>query len=120
MKVAAAMMPDHDTALETHAREELGIDPGQLGSPWSAAISSFIAFTIGALIPLLPWFFATGNAEVVASVILGAIAAVVVGVALAKLTGRSPLWSGARQLAITAGAAAVTFAVGRLVGVGVS
>jgi VIT1/CCC1 family predicted Fe2+/Mn2+ transporter len=118
--LAEEMMRDPDLALETHAREELGIDPGQLGSPWSAAISSFIAFTIGALIPLFPWFFATGNAAVVASVILGAIAAVLVGVALARLTGRSPLWSGARQLAITAGAAAVTFAVGRVVGVGVS
>jgi VIT1/CCC1 family predicted Fe2+/Mn2+ transporter len=115
--LAEEMMRDPDLALETHAREELGIDPDSLGSPWSAAISSFIAFTIGALVPLVPWFFATGTAATIASVILGAVAAVVVGVALAGLTGRSPLWSGSRQLAITAGAAAVTFAVGKVVGV---
>ena len=118
--LAEEMMRDPDLALETHAREELGIDPSSLGSPWSAALSSFIAFTIGAVIPLVPWFFSTGTAAVVASVILGAIAAVAVGVALANLTGRSWVWSGLRQLTIAAGAASVTFAVGRIVGVGVS
>src|SRR3954470_15513753 len=55
--MAEEMMRDEDLALETHAREELGIDPGSLGSPWSAAFSSFVAFTLGAIIPLLPWFF---------------------------------------------------------------
>ena len=117
--MAEEMMRDPDLALETHAREELGIDPGSLGSPWSAAISSFIAFTVGAIVPLLPWFFGHGDAATIASVVLGAIAAVVVGVALANLTGRSPVRSGLRQLGIATGAAAVTFAVGRVVGVGV-
>jgi VIT1/CCC1 family predicted Fe2+/Mn2+ transporter len=117
--MAEELMRDPEVALETHAREELGIDPSSLGSPWSAAISSFIAFTVGAIIPLMPWFFAHGDAATIASVVLGAIASVVVGVALARLTGRSPLRSGLRQLAIATGAAAVTFAVGRVVGVGV-
>jgi VIT1/CCC1 family predicted Fe2+/Mn2+ transporter len=118
--LAEDIMRDPDLALETHAREELGIDPGSLGSPWRAAVSSFLAFTVGALVPLLPWFFAHGNAATIASVVLGAIAAVVVGVALAGLTGRPPLRSGLRQLAIAALAATVTFAVGRVVGVGVT
>ena len=64
-------MRDPDLALQTHAREELGIDPNQLGSPADAAVSSFLAFAIGALVPLLPWFFGSGTAAVVASVVLG-------------------------------------------------
>ena len=83
--LAEEMMRDPDLALETHAREELGIDPGSLGSPWWAAVSSFLAFTVGALIPLLPWLFGSGDAAVVGSVVLGAIGALGVGVALARL-----------------------------------
>ena len=63
--LAEDMMRDPDVALETHAREELGIDPGSLGSPWWAALSSFLAFTVGALIPLLPWLFGSGDAAVI-------------------------------------------------------
>jgi VIT1/CCC1 family predicted Fe2+/Mn2+ transporter len=117
--LAEDVMRDPDLALETHAREELGIDPGSLGSPWGAAISSFLAFTIGALVPLLPWFFAHGSAATIASVVLGAIGALIVGSALASFTGRSWIRSALRQLAIAAVAAAVTYAVGSVVGVGV-
>jgi VIT1/CCC1 family predicted Fe2+/Mn2+ transporter len=111
------MMRDHDTALETHAREELGINPGQLGDPPKAAVSSFFAFSVGAFVPLLPWFFRSGNGAVVASIILGGVAAAVIGAALARFTGRPALWSAARQVLIAAMAAGITYAVGRAVGV---
>src|SRR3954463_12458533 len=111
-ELAREMMRDPELALETHAREELGIDPSELGSPVGAAVSSFIAFSIGAVIPLIPWFFAKGTAAVVASVILGAVAALVVGAALARFTGRSWIKSALRQLGIAAIAAGVTYAVG--------
>lgn len=112
-------MADPDMALQAHAREELGIDPESLGSPVHAAASSFGAFTLGAIVPLLPWLVAQGDGAVIASVVLGAIAAVAVGVALARFTGRSVLKSALRQLAIAVVAAGVTFAIGRVVGVGV-
>jgi VIT1/CCC1 family predicted Fe2+/Mn2+ transporter len=116
-RLATEMMRDPDTALETHAREELGIDPQQLGAPRQAMVSSFAAFSIGALIPLAPWFFAHGNGAVIASVVLGALAALVIGLALSRLTGRSPMRSAVRQLGIAALAAGVTYLVGRAVGV---
>jgi VIT1/CCC1 family predicted Fe2+/Mn2+ transporter len=119
-ELAEVMMRDPEIALETHAREELGIDPNALGSPQGAAISSFFAFAVGALIPLLPWFFGSGTAAVVASVVLGALAAIVVGALLARFTGRSIIFSASRQFAIAAVAAGVTVVVGKVVGVGVS
>src|SRR5205814_8372244 len=88
-ELASQMMRDPDLALETHAREELGIDPNALGAPIGAASSSFVSFALGAFAPLVPWFFGGGRAYVVASVVLGAVAAVVVGAALARFTGRS-------------------------------
>src|SRR5690606_16590560 len=66
-ELAEAMMADPELALETHAREELGIDPADLGSPLAAALSSFVAFALGAIVPLVPWFFGGGNAAFVAS-----------------------------------------------------
>ena len=118
-ELAAQMMRDPQLALETHAREELGIDPEELGSPALAALSSFLAFAFGAVLPLLPWFVTRGTAATVASVVVGALSAVAIGVALAAFTGRSALRSALRQLAIAAAAAGVTFAVGNAVGVGV-
>ena len=117
-ELATHMMRDPDLALETHAREELGIDPDELGSPVKAALSSFLAFAFGALLPLVPWFVSKGTAATVASVVVGAAAAAGIGVALAAFTGRSPARSALRQLAIAALAAGVTFAVGNAVGVG--
>jgi VIT1/CCC1 family predicted Fe2+/Mn2+ transporter len=118
-ELAQEMMRDPDLALQTHAREELGIDPDQLGSPQGAAVSSFLSFALGALIPLLPWFFGSGTAAVVASVVLGLAACAVVGALLARFTGRSVLFSAGRQVLIATIAGAVTFFVGNLVGVGV-
>ena len=117
--LASALMRDPEVALETHAREELGIDPSELGSPVAAAVSSFLAFAAGAVIPLFPWFFGTGGAAIAASVILGVVSALTVGALLARFTGRSALRSALRQLAWSAVPAAVTYAIGSAVGVGV-
>ena len=118
--VAEALMSDPEVALEVHSREELGVDPARTGSPLTAGISSFISFAIGALIPLIPWFFASGTGGVLASVILGAAAALGIGAAIGYFSERSILRAAFRQLVITVAAAAVTFGVGHLVGVGVA
>jgi VIT1/CCC1 family predicted Fe2+/Mn2+ transporter len=115
--LASSLMSDPDLALQTHAREELGVDPEALGSPWSAAISSFVAFTIGALVPLLPWFAGRGGAATVASVVLAVVAAVVVGVVIAKSTDRPLPLAVVRQLLFTLVPAALTFAIGAAIGV---
>ena len=118
--LATEMHRDPDLALETHAREELGIDPAELGSPIGAAVSSFAAFASGAVLPLVPWFFTGGASAVVASVIIGALAALAVGAALARFTNRPAGRLALRQLAFAAAAATVAFAVGSAVGVGVT
>jgi vacuolar iron transporter family protein len=114
------VMQNPELALETHAREELGISAKSLGSPWQAAGASFVTFALGAFIPLLPWLIGSGTAAIVASVVLGAVAAVAVGVVLARVTERPVLPSALRQLAVTVIAAGVTFGVGRAIGTGVS
>ena len=116
---AARLMENPEIALDTLVREELGLDPAELGSPWGAAIGSFVAFGIGALVPVTPFFFGA-NASwpyVVASGGLAAVAAFAVGASLSLFTGRNALYSGARQLGLGIGAAALTFLIGRLVGV---
>lgn len=117
--MAEDVMRDPETALETHAREELGIDPGSLGSPVAAATSSFAAFAVGAVLPLLPWFFTGDTAGVVLSVIIGLGAAAAVGCALAWFTERSWIRSALRQVLIAAFASGVTYLIGSAVGVGV-
>jgi VIT1/CCC1 family predicted Fe2+/Mn2+ transporter len=114
--MATQVMADPDRALEVHAREEMGVNPDSLGSPTKAAGSSFLTFAIGALVPLIPWFAGHGGGAVVASLILAAVAAMGVGAALARFTGKSILFSGLRQLGIAAVASAVTYGVGALVG----
>jgi VIT1/CCC1 family predicted Fe2+/Mn2+ transporter len=116
-ELASQMMRDPDLALETHAREELGIDPKALGSPIGAALSSFVSFAVGALLPLLPWFFGGGRSYVLATVILGALGAVAVGAGLSRFTGRSAVRSALRQLLFTAVGAAVVYGIGAAVGV---
>ncbi len=117
-ELSAKMMRDPELALETHAREELGIDPRRTGDPLQAAVSSFFAFAIGAFIPLLPWLFTSGVTATLGSVVLSAVAALVVGAGLAHFTGRWWLWSAGRQLLISGIAAAVTFSIGHLIGTG--
>lgn len=116
--VAGQLMRDPEMALQAHAREELGVDPASLGRPAQAALSSFVAFGLGAFVPLLPWFFAAGRGAVIASMALAALAATGVGVALASFTGRPWPRTVSRQLGFAVLAAAVTYGVGRLVGVG--
>jgi vacuolar iron transporter family protein len=119
--IAADVMKDPQIALETHAREELGIDMRQgLGSPWAAAASSFVMFAIGAAIPLLPFLFTAGDSAVVVSAVLSGVTLFAVGAAMTVLTGRGALFSGARMLAIGAAAAAITYGVGALLGIVVS
>jgi VIT1/CCC1 family predicted Fe2+/Mn2+ transporter len=116
--MAAQIMTDPDVALETHAREELGVNPGSLGSPVAAAASSFASFGVGALVPLLPWLFSRGNGALVASLVLAGLVALLVGAGLARFTGRSWVLSSMRQLLIAGLAAGVTYGVGRAVGAG--
>jgi VIT1/CCC1 family predicted Fe2+/Mn2+ transporter len=115
--LATAMMRDPELALETHAREELGIDPQALGSPVGAASASFASFSVGALLPLLPWFFGSGAAAVVGSIALGLLGAATVGVLLARSTQGSYLRLILRYTGIAVLAGGVTFAVGSIVGV---
>jgi VIT1/CCC1 family predicted Fe2+/Mn2+ transporter len=117
--LADEVMADPDLALETHAREELGIDPGALGSPILAAGSSFVTFSLGAVLPLLPWLVTDGTRATLISVAIGVVASLVVGAVLAWFTGRPPWRSALRQLAVAAVAAGVTYGIGRLVGVSV-
>lgn len=111
---------DQAVALDTLVREELGIDPGELGgSAWVAAGTSFLLFTLGAMIPLLPFIFMTGTSAIAVSAGLAGLALFGVGAAITYVTGRSIWISGTRQLAFGLAAAAITFGIGRLVGVAV-
>jgi VIT1/CCC1 family predicted Fe2+/Mn2+ transporter len=117
-RAVAAKVVRSASALETLAREELGIDPAELGgSAYVAAGTSFAMFALGAVIPLVPLLFVTGTAAIVASAVLSAAALFTVGALITVITGQPALRAGLRQLAIGVAAAAVTFAVGRLVGV---
>jgi VIT1/CCC1 family predicted Fe2+/Mn2+ transporter len=118
--VADRLMKDPEKALDTMVREELGLDPDELGSPWGAAWSSFVAFGVGAFIPLLPFLLGTGTVALVSALALSVVALFTVGAAVSILTGRGFLFSGLRQVVIGAAAAAVTFGVGTVIGANVS
>jgi vacuolar iron transporter family protein len=108
-------------AIDALAREELGIDPKELGgSAWVAAGTSFGMFATGAVVPLIPFAFVTGTAAVVAAAILGAVALFGVGALITVITGQPALRAGLRQLAIGITAAAVTFGIGRILGTAIS
>lgn len=116
-QLAESVIANGPLALEVMAREELGIDPDQLGgSPWRAAMSSFIMFCLGAFVPLVPFFFASRRPALITSVVLSAIVLIALGAAVTTLTGRSPLRSAIRQLLFGLVAAAITYAIGRAVG----
>src|SRR5262245_16272987 len=95
--MAAGIMRDYDTVLDTMAREELGINPEELGSPVRVAASSFASFAIGAVVPVLAWLFSAGTAAFVTSIIVSAVALFLVGAGISLLTGRSAIRSGIRQ-----------------------
>ncbi len=119
-RVARDLMSDPEVALEIHAREELGVDPHNLGSPMQAAVSSFLAFVLGAFVPLVPWLGGGGMEAVWASAILGVAAAAVVGALLARLTERSMLRTVVRQVLVAAGACSATYLIGGLLGASVT
>ncbi len=117
-ELAARIIANPATALDTLVREELGIDPDDLGgSPWTAAGTSFVLFAIGAIFPVAPFFFLSGTAVIVTSVAVSACAMFAIGAGTTLFTGRGMLFSGARQVGIGLAAAAVTFGLGRLIGV---
>ena len=117
--IARRMFSDPAHALDTLVREELGLDPDELGSPWGAAFGSFIAFAIGAAVPVVPYLVGSGFGAFVAAAIASLVALFVVGAGVSLLTGRSLLFSGARQVGIGAAAAIVTYLVGSAIGVSV-
>lgn len=117
-EVARELTARPEVAWRVHVREELGVDPDDLPSPWTAAASSFVAFAVGALVPLLPFFFV--SAGVLPSLVLSALALLVAGGAISKMTS-TPVWfGGGRQLLLGGVSAGVTFCVGMLVGSGIS
>jgi VIT1/CCC1 family predicted Fe2+/Mn2+ transporter len=115
-RMAAAVSQDPDTALRVHTREELGVDPFELPSPVFAGVSSLLAFSAGALVPLLPYL--AGLSVLAAALGVAAMALLTGGMVVGRLTGRPLLRSGLRQLALGGVAVAVTFAVGSLIGSG--
>ena len=119
-QIAARVIGDKDSALDTLVREELGVNPDDLGgSAMGAALSSFLVFLVGALIPALPMFLVGQTHVVQASAISSAIGLFALGVAIAVFTGKHPVFSGMRQLLIGMAAAGITFGIGHLFGVSV-
>jgi vacuolar iron transporter family protein len=120
-RVAVEIMRDKQVALETLAREELGIDPAEMGgNPWSAAAFSFGLFAIGAVFPVLPFFFAAGATGIAWSLAASSAALAVIGLATSLFSGRGPLYSAVRQVLIGAAAAGITYATGAAIGVSLS
>ncbi len=114
--MATAVMADPEVALEVHAREELGVDPDSVGDPVGAAVSSFGAFAVGAILPLLPWIGGEGTTAILASIIIGLVAAALVGVTLARFTERSPTRTALRQVGWAVAACVLTWGIGTLLG----
>jgi VIT1/CCC1 family predicted Fe2+/Mn2+ transporter len=115
--VVGRIMENETVALETLVREELGLDPQKLGSPWAAAIGSFLAFAAGAILPVLPYFTGADWPQVIVSCLIAGGALFAVGAGVSLFTGRNAVMSGLRQLAIGAAAATITFAIGRVIGI---
>lgn len=117
-QVAAALSRDPERALQVHAREELGVDPTALPSPWVAGILSFLSFVLGAAVPLLPYLL--GFSSLAAAFVLSALALFIGGTLVGRITSRPVLYAGGRQLLVGALSAAVTYGIGALIGVGIS
>jgi vacuolar iron transporter family protein len=119
--LAEQIMSDKENALDTLAREELGIDPKELGgSAWIAAITSFFLFGIGAIIPVIPFFFLQGYEAIVTSLVFSVIGLFAIGAGTSLFTGRSVLFSGSRMVLFGLAAAAITYGIGRLIGINLS
>ncbi len=117
-QTAERIMADPKVALDTLAREELGLDPGELGSPLKVAASSFAAFAVGAVVPVIPYVISSGTTALILAIVLASVALLAVGGVVGRLSGLGIVKSALRQFAVGAGAAAVTFVLGTLVGTG--
>ena len=118
--LAERLMANKETALDTLVREELGIDPTELGgSPWTAAASSFGLFAVGAIFPVAPFFWLSGMPALLASLAAGGVALILIGAGTSLFTGRGLVMSALRQLLIGFAAAGVTYGIGHLVGVSI-
>lgn len=119
--MASRIISDQSAALETLAREELGVDPKSLGgSAWEAALTSLILFAAGAVIPVIPFIFLAGSAAVIASLTLSAAALFGIGAGITLFTGRPVIVSALRQVLFGLAAAGVTYTIGRLIGVAIA
>ena len=119
-QMAARIMQDRGSAVETLAREELSVDPKELGgSAWTAAITSFLLFAIGAIIPVFPFIFLSGIGAVALSIVLSTVGLFVIGSGITLFTGRSVLFSGSRMVLFGLAAAAITYGLGKLIGVSI-
>ena len=114
---AAEVMLEPEAALAVHAREELGVDPAALASPWKAAGLSLLCFLLGAFAPVVPWFAGSGTAAKVTSVAIGVVAAALIGTAIGTLAERSRWRTATRQVVILLLACGATYVVGNLLNV---
>lgn len=117
IRLSSRIIADPDQALDTLTREELGLNPEQLGSPWGAALFSFFSFAGGAMVPLLPFIFGAGMTPLLVAIGLTAVALFGVGAALSLFTGRHAWRGGLRMLAIGSAAGGATYLIGRALGV---
>lgn len=116
-ELAARIIQDEVAALDTMAREELGVDPGELGgSAWVAAITSFLLFSVGAIVPVIPFVFGSGTWAIAVSVGLSIVALFAIGAGITLITGRNALYSGVRQVLFGLAAGAITFGIGKAIG----
>jgi vacuolar iron transporter family protein len=116
--VAREVHADPDLAVKVHITQELGVDPDEQPSPWTAALSSFLCFAVGGVVPLVPYLL--GSSSLGLGLAVGAVGLFVAGAATARFTARTWWYSGLRQLLFGAIAAGATYAVGTLIGVGLS
>jgi vacuolar iron transporter family protein len=115
-QIADRMFADPARALDALVREEIGLDPRVIGSPWGAAVGSFLAFTLGAIIPVVPYLLGSGAAAFWASLLASLAGLFLLGLGVSQFTHRNPLHTGVRQLLLGLAAALVTYAVGTLLG----
>lgn len=116
-ELAGHIIHSSGSALDTLSREELGIDPEELGgSAWEASITSFFLFAAGAIVPVIPFIFSYGTPAVMISIAVSAVGLFLIGSAITLMTGRSVLYSGMRMVIFGLAAAALTYGIGRLIG----
>jgi VIT1/CCC1 family predicted Fe2+/Mn2+ transporter len=118
--IAAKILTDPEKGLATLVKEELGLDPGGLASPYQAAGASFLSFALGAVVPLIPYIVTRGSGAFLGTLIATAASLLAVGASISLFTGKNPILSALRQALIGALAAGATFLVGKLLGVSIS